>query len=377
MRILIIDTYYESFLESFHREFFREGMTYDELYRVLMAQLFGTADFYSQNLKRLGHQAKEVVVNYLPLQKLWIMENLGRDPVTSRIDGLVNLLKGIPRARRLYRLRQKNMAHAYLLNQIRDYCPDIIYIQNMDYFSNSFLSRLKSSGYLIAGQIAHRLSPRIDLKLYNLILTSFPHYIELFRGRGVQSEYLKLAFEPAILKVLSPVPSRNLDCTFVGSFSPEHNSSLPLFEKLASKIRFFIWGYGIDTIPPGSPVHKCYQGQAAGLGMYRIYGRSKIVVNRHIAAAGKYANNIRLFESTGMGAMLLTDEKGNMADLFIPGKECVTYSNPDDCVEKVQYYLAHDEQREAIAQAGKKRTLEEHNYFNRMKELIKILDRLL
>jgi hypothetical protein len=36
-------------------------------------------------------------------------------------------------------------------------------------------------------------------------------------------------------------------------------------------------------------------------------------------------------------------------------------------------YLLHDAERDAIATAGQQRTPREHNYFNRMQELVEIL----
>ena len=40
--------------------------------------------------------------------------------------------------------------------------------------------------------------------------------------------------------------------------------------------------------------------------MYKILGRSKISFNRHINTAENNANNMRLYEATGMGSLLLT-----------------------------------------------------------------------
>ena len=43
--------------------------------------------------------------------------------------------------------------------------------------------------------------------------------------------------------------------------------------------------------------------------MYQMMGGSRIVFNRHIDAAATYANNLRLYEVTGSGSLLLTDWK--------------------------------------------------------------------
>jgi spore maturation protein CgeB len=108
--------------------------------------------------------------------------------------------------------------------------------------------------------------------------------------------------------------------------------------------------------------------------MYRLLRRARIAVNRHIDTAEQFANNMRLFEATGVGAMLLTDAKANLPELFESGREVVTYSTAAELAEQVHYYLGHDEDRAAIAAAGQRRTLRDHGYDLRMVELAGILE---
>ena len=86
---------------------------------------------------------------------------------------------------------------------------------------------------------------------------------------------------------------------------------------------------------------------------------------------------MRLYETTGVGTLLITDYKDNLHTLFEPGKEVVAYSSAEECVERIQYYLKHDDEREAIARAGQQRTLREHTYYQRMQELVDIVRKYL
>src|SRR5262245_9401540 len=75
MRFLIVDTYYQAFLDAVYAE--HSGLAhqpYGVQWRALMEQRFGTADFYSTNLQCLGHEATEVVANCRPLQLQWARE---------------------------------------------------------------------------------------------------------------------------------------------------------------------------------------------------------------------------------------------------------------------------------------------------------------
>lgn len=94
----------------------------------------------------------------------------------------------------------------------------------------------------------------------------------------------------------------------------------------------------------------------------------------HIDVAENRAGNIRLYEATGMGTLLLTDWKSNLPELFEVGREVVAYRSVGECAEQISYYLAHEEERAAIAAAGQRRTLTEHTIDRRMQELVGILE---
>ena len=108
--------------------------------------------------------------------------------------------------------------------------------------------------------------------------------------------------------------------------------------------------------------------------MYRLLAQSRVTLNRHIAAAEGHANNMRLYEATGVGALLLTEAAPNLSDMFEPGVEIVTYTGADDLIEKARHYLEHEDERAAIARAGQARTLREHTYERRARELVRLVE---
>jgi spore maturation protein CgeB len=108
--------------------------------------------------------------------------------------------------------------------------------------------------------------------------------------------------------------------------------------------------------------------------MYEVLARSRVALNRHIDIADGYANNMRLYEATGVGALLVTEARRNLAELFEPGGEVVAYEDESDLVEKLRHYLADDGERMRVAAAGQARTLREHTYANRIGELAAMLE---
>jgi SAM-dependent methyltransferase len=347
MRIVVLDWCYAEFLDALYsRDPGLADRTFEEQRRALAATAFGTADFYSKSLGALGHEAQDVVLNAAPAVRAWAREN-GLDPRRPATEIVHEL---VARTR-----------------------PDVLYVQELNAVSPALLRSLRGSVRLIAGQTAYPLEPDLDLSPYDVIFTSFPHYVDLFRHLGVPAEYLRLAFEPRILEKLGPLERRH-DVVFVGGVGEFHRERTAFLEAVARRTPLEFWGFGVDTLAADSPLRACHRGEAWGLEMFRVLASARIALNRHIAVAGRYANNMRLYEATGTGALLLTDDKENLSDLFVPGREVVSYRSADECVAEIERLLAHEDERAAIARAGQERTLRDHSYPVRMRELAALLE---
>ena len=81
----------------------------------------------------------------------------------------------------------------------------------------------------------------------------------------------------------------------------------------------------------------------------------------------------RNFEIPGSGGFLLTSDADNLTNYYQDGKEIVIYKNTDDMINKIKYYLEHNEEREAIARAGYERTLHDHTYEKRFNSIFKVM----
>jgi len=86
----------------------------------------------------------------------------------------------------------------------------------------------------------------------------------------------------------------------------------------------------------------------------------------------RYWSN-RVYNSCGLGAFTLHPYCAELAEEYQEGKEIAFYSCPQEFREKVLYYSRNAEQRQAVAQRGRARTLKDHTYYNRCKELMKLI----
>ncbi|MFH0909889.1 MAG: glycosyltransferase [Planctomycetota bacterium] len=374
MKFLILNTSYSAYLKRLYAE--RPGLAeapYAEQLRARNDSLFGMADFYSSALRSLGHEAHDIHVNNGWMQRAWALEQglrLGREQRRRfRLRG--GLLPWISREWR------PRFLEKVLAAQIRHCRPDVLLNQAMDGVDPRFLRELKPEVRLLVGQCAAPLDEGADFGCYDLFLSSLPHFVERFRRLGIPSEFVALAFEPRVREAVPLPQERDIPVSFVGSLFGFHRERIRLLEYLCDRSPVQIWGQGVANLRLLSPIRRRYQGPAFGREMYQILARSKIALNHHIGAAGPYANNLRLYEATGMGALLLTDWKENLPRLFAPEREAATYRTPEECGEKIAHYLAREEERAAVARAGEERTLREHTYAQRAAETAKIIERRL
>ncbi|MEJ5286475.1 MAG: hypothetical protein CH6_2175 [Candidatus Kapaibacterium sp.] len=79
----------------------------------------------------------------------------------------------------------------------------------------------------------------------------------------------------------------------------------------------------------------------------------------------------RVFEIPGSGGFLLTQDADNLRDYYVDGKEIAIFDNQKDLLEQVKFYLNNETLRKEIAYNGYHRTLREHTYEQRFKEIFK------
>ena len=82
--------------------------------------------------------------------------------------------------------------------------------------------------------------------------------------------------------------------------------------------------------------------------------------------------NMRHFEITAAGGFMLCYDQPELAECFEIGKECVVFRNEKELIDKINYYMAHADERIAIARAGQLRTLSEHLYSHRLTTLLSL-----
>ena len=81
----------------------------------------------------------------------------------------------------------------------------------------------------------------------------------------------------------------------------------------------------------------------------------------------------RVWDVLACGGFLITNDQPEIHDYFKVGYHLETYKNRQELMEKVNYYLEHDEERIEIARNGYAEVVEKHSVLQRVIAIIKVI----
>lgn len=372
MKILFFCSYYPAYLNQLYDSNPELSyMNYEKQLEFILSDFFSWQSSLVQSLHERGYDTKILIVNAKELQKAWIEENgykLRRDR-TLILD--------------LYDIA---------LEQVRSFQPDIIWMADRYYYSVDYLREIKKNCKKLFMWIGAAFNAdRLNLSDVDCVLTLSSDFKDRFELLGLQSEKIFPAFDNRILNNFPKDSIRDIECSFVGSLTYSHLKRITILKQIIDKTDVKVWGrrpYLLSRSILKNPGYLDYFFKAWsirnslelpvwGLEMYSIMLRSKLSLNIHVDAAGDLSANIRMFEATGMGSLLITEKSSNIHELYEPGKEVLVYSNVDEMIDLISFYSENDSCRQSIATAGQEKTLRFHNVDARSLELLNIFERYL
>lgn len=182
-------------------------------------------------------------------------------------------------------------------------------------------------------------------------VTTDPAAVEKYREIGVSNVLLsQWACNTHLYHPLS-VPQIQ-DAAFVGQ--PHGNRPEVIHAVRRSGVEVAAYGFGWPS------------GRVSLSEMVAVFCQTRINLNlSNASTGGEQQIKGRDFEIPGCGAFMLTARTAGVDTYFLPDQEIVCYDSLADLIEKVHYYLEHDEEREKVAQAGYERVIREHTYRHR------------
>jgi spore maturation protein CgeB len=203
-------------------------------------------------------------------------------------------------------------------------------------------------------------------------------------GATARVEYVPVGVDPQVYRPISLTADERArygsDVCFIGGLGTGFHSQRRKLVEYAVEhgVRLKIWG-GYRQHFAGSPILRCWQGQIWGEEQVKALCAARIGLNAHVDhQPGELSRglNLRAFELAACGVFQLLQYVPGVHEFFEVGKEVVCFDGPEDMLNKIHYYLAHDEERAAIAQAARARALSDHTWSQRVRQMIQYMSEL-
>lgn len=268
-----------------------------------------------------------------------------------------------------------------LLAKVETFEPDLVLAMAQAPLTRQALKRLRRDGVATAMWFVE------DHRVFTYWQAFAPHYdffaviqkepfVSRLTDLGVENVlYLPMAADPDIHRPLDPTPAeRRLygsDLSFVGAGYPNRRTAFrELFE-----FDLKIWGSDWDGEVVLAPRIQFGGRRVSTEESVKVFGATKINLNLHsgldpsaLVPAGDFVNP-RTFELAMCGAFQLVSGRELLPELFAPD-ELAVFTDMPGLKEQAAYYLAHPDERRAMAGRARARALSDHTYTARMRSLL-------
>jgi spore maturation protein CgeB len=267
-----------------------------------------------------------------------------------------------------------------LINMATAAQPDAIIILKGETLTGETLTALKSiKRPLVSWWVDDPFRAPQALRLFHLfdVLYMFDkgRLSELDTAGAQHIVYLPCACDQHTFRpqTLNPIDHVGLNCTigFVAAFYPGRGALLGQMHGLDVGL----WGPGWDAAPElqNLPPNTWRARRITATDTAKVYNLAKICPNVHHPQTQLGGLNTRTFEVLAAGGFELVDNVAGLEDNFEIGHEIVAYTSPVHWRELADYYLAHPDERTAIAARGRARVLHDHTYEERLKTILRTL----
>lgn len=196
-------------------------------------------------------------------------------------------------------------------------------------------------------------------KYTTLTVVNYRESCERYLYEGGRPLYLPEGGNENIYRPL-PGAKKDIDVCFVGKNYGKRDSVINFLK--VNGINIEVYGLGWSNGPVS--LEK----------LVELYSRSKIAIGFSDPwGTGRFKIPGRDFEVPLIGPMYLTEKNDKISEFYNVGKEIILYGSNEDLLNKIKWYLAHDEERETIAKAGRERALKDHTWKKRFEFIFQFL----
>jgi len=170
-----------------------------------------------------------------------------------------------------------------------------------------------------------------------------------------------------------PDSEKKYDVSFIGQKHGQHQTAEGLkFVRAETVDALMAAGINVDLFGNYWDGYDSWHGYLTHFAkVVQVFNQSQICLNIsnpwHFGTMPQIKG--RHFEIPQTGQFQLTTPADDLESYFVPDEEIVIVRSQEEMIQKIKYYLAHIEEREAIAEAGRRRMLKDHQWKNRFEHI--------
>ena len=217
--------------------------------------------------------------------------------------------------------------------------------------------------------------PFESVEAYDVFFTKERYALRALQHAGLRNlHYLPMYCVPAMHH---PVTLTDDERARYGAALSLVGSRYPYRERFLRELSGYplrVWGGGWTSTRDPAVRAMVAGGPVWGREKLCVYSGSTVSLNQHHPMNDIVGVNTRTFELAAAGACQIVDFKEDLATLFKPGEELVTYRDLTDLKRQLDYYLAHPEEGAALGDNARRRALAEHTLRHRIEEIVAAVD---
>lgn len=298
-------------------------------------------------------------------------------------------VKALDRLFRHWHIQEFNRA---ILEQVTLFKPDVVLIYKGAFVLPATLHQLKAVPYQLIN-----FYPDVSFRTHgSLLQETLPLYDQVFTTKtfglkdmkeqlGITaSDFIPHGFDPDIHRPIAieefSVEHFKCDVSFIGGWSDKKERVLYAIRKALPDISIKVWGSRWQNCKV-EELQSCIQGREIAGDLYALGILSSkinlgLLHERVEGASSGDKITSRTFHIPGTGGFMLHERTEEIGQYFEEDKEAVLFSDQEELIQKIKFYLEHEADRKAIAKQGHQRALKEHSLDHRARLLVSKVQKL-
>lgn len=218
-----------------------------------------------------------------------------------------------------------------------------------------FLRKLgiKLLGIALSDPAVHASTTSKIAQNFDIFYSKDVDCVNSYKKAGVNAHQLPTATNPLFFHPVPPKDEYQCDVLILGAV---HDDRIEPVKALVKNFDTHVHGenwekYGIEN-----------RGYVFGKDTLAALSSAKLTVIFSRQVSGHQALKVGIFDFLAAGCLVITDENPQLHNYFSVGQEIVTFSDIDDMLRKIRYYIEHPAEADVIRKAGQKKVVDNYTW---------------